>query len=156
MKCPALQRRDCPGRRMRGVWGSCLETLVLLSYILLVVTTHTTSAFTSQRHSNFMRDPKDNNSHEKGDRNCSVLSPSVFQDVNKLDNATEEQSVQFLENVLCHLYEPWTSWRPCNRKCQQVRVRRCRTSVRCGRRKLREKRSCRRKGQLCVPGEKIL
>lgn len=67
------------------------------------------------------------------------------------ENVTYSQTVHDFHDVLCHLYEPWSSWRPCSRKCQQERVRTCRASVRCGRLKLRERKSCRRKSGLCVP-----
>nr|KAG5714671.1 hypothetical protein BaRGS_000159 [Batillaria attramentaria] len=54
-----------------------------------------------------------------------------------------------VDSILCEYYSPWSKWRPCNRKCEQSRMRRCQRPEHCGQTWLKENRTCQRKRGAC-------
>ncbi|KAK7111177.1 uncharacterized protein [Littorina saxatilis] len=60
-------------------------------------------------------------------------------------NRTYVESMEELDGLLCQYYEPWSKWRPCNRRCIQSRARKCREPKNCWSDRLKESKPCRRK-----------
>lgn len=99
-------------------------------------------------HPSSRRSSSNDDSHSKVDRkstdNCNPSFASFT-----ADNRTSLQTLEEVDSLLCRYYGPWSRWRPCNRKCHQSRVRRCRVAEQCGVTKLKEHRTCRRKRGRC-------
>ncbi|KAK7507231.1 hypothetical protein BaRGS_00001166 [Batillaria attramentaria] len=80
----------------------------------------------------------------------SNTSVSVGQSVNSTHSRGPGDDGQLsVDSILCEYYSPWSKWRPCNRKCEQSRMRRCQRPEHCGQTWLKENRTCQRKRGAC-------